>query len=287
MNPVPMARNARRLTALTAAVVFAAVLVAAGSSATKDAGLPTLYVAYTMNCTFSITNDAGNAITQIPPGTYQVQITTPVVFADVDLTDSVGTMTACQSFVQFQITGPGVNLATTLQSGDEDYGLIDATFLPGSTYTAVDNNQPSVARLVFTTASSGSPVIPTNPASGGGTGQGTSQSDLVGSKSSSTTTKTPVVSRGTLLATVSAAGKLSLTFGGKPVSTLKSGRYTISVTDRSKKNGFIVQESGNTPDTVSTGAFTGKRSVTVSLVKGQWFFYPSFLGTKDYFLVSS
>jgi hypothetical protein len=286
MEPVPMARTARRVSILTAAVVFAAVLVASGSAATKDAGLPTLYVAYNMNCTFTIANDAGSQISQIPPGTYQVQITTPVVFADVDLTDSQGTMTACQSFVQFSITGPGVNLATTLQDGDEDYGLIDATFQPGATYTAVDNNQPSVARLVFTTAASGSPVIPTNPDSGGGTGKGSSQSDVVGSKSTTTTTAT-VVDRGTLLATVSAAGKLSLTFDGKAVSTLKSGRYTITVSDHSKKSGFIVQESGNTANTVSTGVFTGKRSVTVSLGRGQWFFYPSFLGAKTYFLVSS
>ena len=281
-----MSRNVRRFSALTAAIALAVVLVNAGNSATKASGLPTLYVAYTMNCTFSITNDAGTAITQIPPGTYQVQIMTPAVFADIDLTDSQGTMTACQSFVQFQITGPGVNLTTTLQDGDEDYGLIDETFLPGSTYTAVDNNQPSVARLVFTTASSGSPVIPTNPSSGGGTGKGSSQTELVGSTSSTKTT-TPVVNRGTLLATVSAAGKVTLTFKGKAVSTLKSGRYTISVADHSKKGGFVVQETGNTPHTVSTGAFTGARHEGVSLVKGQWFFYSSFLGSKSYFLVSS
>jgi hypothetical protein len=286
MEPVPMSRNARRFLVLSAALALATVLVTSGGAATKGAGLPTLYVAYNMNCTFSITNDAGNPINQIAPGTYQVQITTPVVFADVDLTDDTGTMVACQSFVQFQLTGAGVNLSTTLQDGDEDYGLIDATFQPGATYTAVDNNQPSVARLVFTTASSGSPAIPTNPSSGGGTGKGSTQSTLIGSKSS-TSTKAAVVSRGTLLATVSAVGKLSLTFDGKAVSTLKSGRYTITVTDHSKKDGFLVQESGNTADTVSTGAFTGKRSVAVTLGKGQWFFYPSFIGAKTYFLVSS
>ena len=286
MEPVSMSRNTRRFLVLSAALALAMVLVTSGGAATKDAGLPTLYVAYNMNCTFAITNDAGNPIAQIPPGTYQVQITTPIVFADVDLTDDVGTMVACQSFVQFQISGPGVNLATTLQDGDEDYGLIDATFQPGSTYTAVDNNQPSVARLVFTTAASGSPVIPTNPNSGGGTGKGSTQSALIGSKSS-TSTKTTVVSRGTLLATVSAAGRLSLTFKGKSVSTLKSGRYTISVTDHSKRSGFLVQETGNTADTVSTSPFMGKRSVTVTFAKGQWFFYPTFIGAKTYFLVSS
>jgi hypothetical protein len=278
--------SAKRLSTLTAAAVLAAVLVTAGSAATKSAGLPTLYVNYNMNCTFQIANDAGNPIGQIAPGTYQVQIVTPVVFADVDLTDSVGTMYACQSFVQFQITGPGVNLTTTLQDGDEDYGLIDETFQAGSTYTAVDNNQPGTARLVFTTASSGSPVIPANPSSGGGTGKGSTQSALVGSQSK-TTTSTSLPDRGNLLATVSAAGKLSLTFDGKAVSTLKSGRYTISVSDHSTKNGFIVQETGNTAHTVSTGPFKGSRSEQVSLVKGQWFFYPSFVGAKTYFLVSS
>ena len=35
------------------------------------------------------------------------------------------------------------------------------------------------------------------------------------------------------------------------------------------------------------GAFEGKRSKTVNLKAGQWFFYPSFVGKKDYFIVTS
>ena len=33
-------------------------------------------------------------------------------------------------------------------------------------------------------------------------------------------------------------------------------------------------------------AFVGKHSVTLTLRPGQWFFYPTFVGTKTYFLVT-
>ena len=54
-----------------------------GSARTEICGapaLPTLYVNYTMNCTFSIVDDAGRPVTTIAPGSYQVEVTTPIMF---------------------------------------------------------------------------------------------------------------------------------------------------------------------------------------------------------------
>ena len=85
-----------------------------------------------MSCTFTITDDNGRRVSSIPPGTYQVLVTTPMVFADVDLS-GIFDMTACKSFVQFQLAGPGVNLSTTLQEGDEDKELLRAVFQPSAT----------------------------------------------------------------------------------------------------------------------------------------------------------
>src|SRR5262249_31967117 len=120
-GPFPHARPL--LTAVLASLSLA--VVPAGGARTADV-LPTLYVAYTMHCTFAITDDSGRRVASIPPGTYQVLVTTPMVFADVDLS-GIFDMTACKGFVQFQLTGPGVNLQTTLQDGDEDKEMLRGT----------------------------------------------------------------------------------------------------------------------------------------------------------------
>jgi hypothetical protein len=274
-----------RLGLLSAFVAAAFVLAPTGSARLQANADPTLYVAYNVNCTFGITDDSGKAISTIPPGSYQIQITTPQVFAEVDLT-GIHDMTACQSFVQFQISGPGVNVSTTLQDGDEDYGVLNATFLPGSAYVATDQNQPSVARLSFGTASSGSPVAPPSASgSGTGTGKGSQQTDIVGSKS--TTATTTATLRGTLDATVSTKGMPKLTFKGKVVTTLAAGRYTISVVDQSKKSGFIIQETHKASKTLAAVPFVGKKSASIELQAGQWFFYPTFVGAKNFFIVTA
>jgi hypothetical protein len=275
-----------RLGLLSALLAAAAVLAPTGGARVRANADPTLYVAYNMNCTFGITDDSGKAVSTIAPGSYQVQITTPQVFAEVDL-NGIHDMTACQSFVQFQISGPGVNISTTLQDGDEDYGVLDATFLPSSTYVASDQNQPSVARLSFGTASSGSPVAPPS-ASGAGTstGKGTQQTDLVGSKSATAATTANVL-RGTLDATVSAKGTPKLTFKGRIVTTLAAGRYTITVVDQSKRSGFIIQETRKASKTLAAVPFVGKKSASIDLQAGQWFFYPTFVGAKSFFIVTS
>ena len=78
-----MAARVRRVSILLAVLAAAAVLVPAGSASSRDAGqpaLPTLYVVYTMNCTFSIVDDPGRPVTAIAPGTYQVEVSTPIMF---------------------------------------------------------------------------------------------------------------------------------------------------------------------------------------------------------------
>jgi hypothetical protein len=286
MERVPMAARFRRFSMIAAPFACAAAVVPAGGARQADTVLPTLYVSYTMNCTFTITGDNGARVSSIAPGTYQVFVTTPEVFADVDLT-GVFDMTACKSFTQFQLTGPGVALSTTLQDGDEDKDLLKATFQPGGTYTAVDLNQPLVARAVFSTTATGAAGAVASPTTSSSSGKGTTQADIVGSgvKPSATASTAPL--RGTLVATVSAAGAPKLTFKGKGVTTLKAGRYTFSVSDRSAKGGFILQQIKQGAITVTGVPFVGKRRVTLNLKAGQWFFYPTFVGAKTYFVVTA
>jgi hypothetical protein len=279
-----MVNLARRFTASTVvlAVLAATAVLAPSASArsTRSAVLPTLYVSYAMNCTFTITDDNNARVSSIAPGLYQVDVVTPIVFADYDLT-GVTDMTACQSFAQFQLTGPGVNVASTLQDGDEDKDIVTATFQPSGTYTAVDLNQPSVARVVFTTTATGTPNAPTSPVTTSSSAKGNTSTSVIGSKADST----PGRLRGSLAGSVSAAGKLTLESNGKAVSKLKSGRYTFVITDSSKKTGFVVQQNHRVAKTVTAPAYTGKKSVTLDLSAGQWFFYASFIGTKNFFIV--
>jgi hypothetical protein len=275
MEIVPMGFRVRRVSSLTAVLAATAVLVPA-AQARSGAVQPTIYVEYTMNCTFAISDDNGRRVTSIPPGTYQVLVTTPMVFADVDLS-GIFDMTACKSFVQFQLTGPGVSLSTTLQDGDEDKEMLKATFQPSATYTAQDLNQAGVTRTTFSTQATGSAVAPTGPTSSV-SGKGSSQQSLVGSAAN------PF--RGALDAIVYKSGKLSLSRNGKTVSSLKTGRYTFSVDDESKTAGFTVKSLRGKAVNVTTAAFVGSHAVTLTLAQGRWYFYWA-SGKKTAFFVGS
>jgi hypothetical protein len=269
--------HARGLLVLAAVLAAGAVLVPAGGA--RHTVLPTLYVKYTMNCTFSITSDSGATVTSIAPGTYQVFVTTPMVFADVDLS-GIFDMTACKGYVQFQLSGPGVSLSTTLQDGDEDKDLLSASFQPSSTYTAVDNNQAAATRTAFTTQATGTATAPTTTTGSGGgvSAKGSTQQSLVGSAAN------PF--RGSLDAIVARSGRLSLTRNGKNVTSLKVGRWTFSVDDESKTGGFTLKSLRGKPQAITTPAYVGSHDVTVTLGQGRWFFY-SGSGKKTTFFVVS
>jgi len=85
---------------------------------------------------------------------------------------------------------------------------------------------------------------------------------------------------------VSKTGHITFKQNGNPVSSLTFGRYKVTVADSSPKNGFIVQEAGLDPVTVSGVSYVGKRSATVQFSVGQWLYYPTVIGKKTYFLVT-
>src|SRR5215210_6355473 len=78
-----MAVRIRRVSILLAALAAAAVLAPMGSAKSRDVApnaMPTLYVVYTMNCTFTIVDDFGRRVTSIAPGSYQIEVSTPIMF---------------------------------------------------------------------------------------------------------------------------------------------------------------------------------------------------------------
>ena len=276
----------RRALTLTAVVAAAAVLAPLGSASRHAGGapaLPTLYVQYTMNCTFGIFDDAGRPVNTIAPGTYQVEVETPIMFKLVRpggvTVDNIAAndFTGCKGWVQFQLTGPGVNLFTTLDSGCDAFLILpQQTFKPNATYTAQDLNQPSVAHASFSTLASGSPIPPKSPY-GTTSGKGTVQQELVGSAQV----------RSTLAGALAATGKPSLTAKGKLVSVLKTGRYKFVVSDQDAKGSFILEAvNGGTVKNLTTAPFVGRHSVTVMLTTGRWMYY-SKRGRAYFFLVTN
>jgi hypothetical protein len=237
------------------AVAIAAV-AAASVAGVARAGFPSLYVNYkTEDCTFSLTNDAGKTVRTILSGAYQVVVATSGTFGDYYVSPDTG-LRACKGFVGFRLTGPGVNLTTTLDFGDSSGEILAATFKAGGTYIVQDDHNVAGTKRSFTVSKTGS--VP----------------DVGGS---------PL--RGALDASVSSKGKLTLSLKSKAVSSLKQGRWTFSVNDQSKTSGFTIQQLGKSPVTVTNAGFFGFREVTITLKPGRWSFY-SPGGAKSSFVVS-
>lgn len=261
-----------------AASAHAATLKSSASLKAAQGALPTLYVEYTMGCTFSIIDDAGKPVTSIAPGTYQVEVQTPIMFKLVDTNNlAPNDFTGCKGWVQFQLTGPGVSMSTTLDTGcDSNYLIPSESFKSGATYVAQDLNQPAATRTSFSTLATGTPTLPSTSPYSSTYGKQT-QTDLIGSQSGI---------QGTIKGLLSASGKPTLTAKGKAVSSLAAGKYTFAVTDKDPKASFIIRpiKAGGTKNLTGV-AFVGTHSATVTLTAGQWMYY-SALGKARYFFVT-
>ena len=262
-------------------LLVTAIAAIAAAQGAQAADHPTIYVDYRDDCTFRVTNDAGATVSQVASGTYQVAVATPEPFAaNIDVAHPES-LYACRGFVNFRLTGPGVNAFTTLDHGDGAFDLLAVVFQAGATYTMQDDSNVAGTRRTFTaTAAAPSPVPASSAAStsAGGSAKkpvGRTEVDLIGSGL-----------RGTLAASVSTAGKLALTYKGKPVSELRSGRYTVKVLDETSKSAFKIQRGTKAALTLSAKSFLGRRTVTVTLGKGQWVFY-STAAKKHFFAVIS
>jgi hypothetical protein len=274
-------------------VIAALVALVAGASgargsAARSSSSPveyaTIYVNYTNNCTFTITNEAGAPLTQIPPGQYQVDVSTPVLFRNLyDAGSDSNDLTACRGFVQFQLTGPGVNLATTLDVGCQDTLTLPATnFPPSSTFTAVDNNNASATKTTFTTAATGTPVVPSGYT--GGSNQkstaGTSSDNIGGNLA-------PTHHLGAIL-TAKGATTL-LTSAGKRAQNVPQGNAVITLEDSDPNATFVIQQNGSAPIKLTAAKFGGRKTKDVIkevlFTPGIWKYYTTPHGAVHTFLV--
>jgi hypothetical protein len=231
---------------------FGAALALAAAASARSTTNPTLYVFFSASGLASVSTGDGRTIdtskaapTVIPAGYYTL------LFQDGG---------ECIPLPYFHLSGPGVDVVTTADSGAENRLPTVVHLLPTSTYSWVVSATPGVVYR-FSTSSQvvGSP--PPAPARSPGTFTST---DIVGSGLH------PFV--GSLSATIAANGKVTLLQAGKPLRKLKPGRYSVTVVSHDPHSGFAIERLANHTVTVARGAFSGKRLVSVRLTPGKWIF---------------
>jgi hypothetical protein len=262
--------------------VLAGVLAVAGAFGAQGSLAASIVLSLTQDNVLEVRLDNGarlrasSAPVVIAPGLYQAIVISEVPESRDD-------------YHMFHLVGPGVNLQTDLLAGDERAEPHTVTLQPSSVYSFRDDRNLSLGTIVFSTSGAGTAV--TGGSSGGGSSGGSSGTTS-NTPTSTSSNKDPVGSRavktrGALAGGVTTAGKLSLTFKGKAVNSLKSGRYTISVLDETSKSGFVLQLRNQKPVTVSGKSHIGRRTVTVTLKAGQWTFSSAPGAKKTFFVVTN
>ncbi len=269
----PRRGRAGALAVVAVSVLAAGLLALAPAAQARGQANPSLEVSFASSGVISVTlpdgtpvGTASGAPTVIPAGFYTVVLSGPG---------------GCTELPYFALDGPGVQIFDNMDLG-EVMATDNADLLPNSTYTWRDDGvNPAVVYTFVTSATvEGAPPAPAGtgaPATPAGTRITTSSQDLVGSAI--------LHARGTLVATVGASGRLSLTYRGRGLRSLASGRYVVTVTGKSARSGFLLGNARHDAVNVSGAAFVGKHSFSVDLSAGQWFYSQGRSSEKTYFIV--
>ena len=182
---------------------------------------------------------------------------------------------------------------------DQPQTLGPDSFAPSSTYTVEDTNIGPALLVTFTTSatapasggSSGASSGGSSLSSGGAVSIETSSSGGSGSSShdaASSAGSSSMTIAGTIKATISAGGKLALTYDRKTLKTLKAGRYTFTVVNHSKQSGLFIGKGSSVAAALSrVGAEGTTSSHTVNLSVGTWFYEATLRGAHTVFTVTS
>jgi hypothetical protein len=251
----------RRAFSAAATAALAALLLSLGSVAhAQTSAAPQLVVSFTPAGTVTVTLPDGTPVgttsgtpTSIPAGYYTLVLNGP---AD------------CINLPLFELRGPGVNINDDMLGGETDTHVLYAQFQPSSTYSwHLDRSENVVYAFRTTAAVAGAPPQPT-------AGAGTARPAAQPKPTSQDITGSAIVPfRGTLRAAVSASGKLTLAFNGKPARTLAPGRYAVAAVDRSAAGGVMLEKARHAVS-ITGAAFVGTRKASVVLSAGKWLVLP-------------
>jgi hypothetical protein len=244
----------RRTLLLLAALAGALLALAPAQGARADD--LTLNVEFSYTGQIAVTNTAGAAVgstsgapTVIPAGYYTVVLSGPG---------------GCTLTPYFVLRGPGVTVTDNMAQGEDQFNEYGVTFQPSSTYTWVNSANPT---MVYTFQTS-SQVVGTKPPQvtwNGPTNKGTqSNKDVVGSGR--------LPARGTLTGVVNPDGTVTIAFKGKHPATLRTGKYTFVLTDKSPSNGLTLARGAAKPTQLTAPGFVGRQTVTLNLSTGRWIF---------------
>ena len=257
-----MRESSSLLRPVAAGLVAAALLVLPSAALGRVAANPIVNVNYSLN---------GSIAASLPDGT-QIGTTSgaPNVIAGGWYTFDMIGPGGCASIPQFILKGPGLYLSDNLDGGETSYIEHIVHLLPNSTYTWTNDAFPSVIHT-FQTSST---VLGSPPPDASASGLSSSNHTTVSSTAFTGSKALPF--RGTLTGAVSAAGRLTLSFKGKSVSTLMAGTYTIRFTDKSSTAGLVLQKLKHSAKvSVSGAAFVGTHTKSLGLSAGTWFFMPN------------
>ena len=246
----------RRILLSGLACLFAVSLAQSASAATA---VPSLTLNVNLSGALEIVLGNGTHIRSgavVPPGPYLVLVAS-------DVPDSR------DLFHLFHLYGPSLNVESDLLPCENPRPLYTVTLKPSTTYTYEDSRHPELGQVLFTTSATGS----SSDTAGGASPTG------AGGKSGGTSSNTSILAsnlpfRGTLVGTVGSAGTLTLSRNGKGVSSLRAGRYSFSVDDRTSRLGFQLAPPDGRKVTVTGPSFVGEKRMTVTLSPGRWSFGP-------------
>ncbi len=233
------------------AAVAAAVGLAPVAGA-RDAAQLSLNVTFTETGAISVTDPTGAPVgtmsgspTVIPAGYYTLLLSGPG---------------GCTELPYFELKGPGTNVLNDMELGEFSSSLV-VNLQPNATYTWRDEASPDAVYTFATSAQvlGTKPPPQVSPKAVGPTSTASSH-DLVGSNEL----------RGTLVVTVPPSGRPVVRLGGRLVSKLAAGRYTVRVVDRSGTRGIGLVRTTRRAVVLTTAEFTGTRSRTVTLADGSW-----------------
>lgn len=260
------------------AVVLAGALASAPVSDAGHSSTLALDVNFDYSGNITVTLPDGTAVgttsgqpTVIPAGYYIVTLTQP----------------GCVDVPTFILQGPGVNIEDDLQSGEIVSDGDAADFQPNSTYTWRNGSINPPVNYTFQTSADvlGTPPQPTAAAPvQTGNNKIESNADPVGAQGAGTPSTSR--SRGVLTGTLSDSGAPGLSLGGKAVTHLLAGRYTVALSGRSLSLGLVIGTASRTV-VIARGASVAKGAVSIQLTAGRWYVGTRTQARRSYFTVAA